>query len=224
MKKKEVIKLRSPVPHLRCGECLHFKGQVHANKGELCSKAGVRSGAAAPACFTPNFPEVLQDSSQLMSIMRLMQQFNPKQRRILATVLMAKPRKGVVFGQKVYFLAVGKNYLSNYLSGYVVGNTSTGSIVVMGDPDTKSRGKVFLGLFDGWEDLYTPSKFKLVKEALKAKGRIEDPDAPLMKSKKPITFDYEPPTIDSAFKKPSGKKKKGQVEGVDKKLARFVVV
>ncbi|MFO5128436.1 hypothetical protein RCK67_24520, partial [Salmonella enterica subsp. enterica serovar 1,4,[5],12:i:-] len=65
----------------------------------------------------------------------------------------------------------------------------------MGDPDNKRRGKAYLALFQDQDDLYDTASFAAHKKYLVGKGRVEDPESPLFKHRKPVTVDYEPPTI-----------------------------
>lgn len=197
-----------------CSECLHFKGIPLAGHDKVCSSEGVRASRPAPSCFTPNVTQLTQSSDQFAQIVGITQGLTRTQKRVLFGLLNTKMRK-IEFGVKVYFRAIGKDYLSNYLSGFVVTNTSRGGIVVMGDPDNKKRGRPYLAIFKSTEDLLTESEFKAKKKKLVAAGRLNDPQKVLLKSS--INVDYEPPTIDSTFEKTA---KKRYATDVDKIITR----
>lgn len=209
----------------RCSECLHFKTKPLSDKQEVCSKLGIRGRAIAPSCFTPDISKIAQTSDQLVQLTNLMQSFSPSEKRILFALLNSKKKK-VKFGTKIYFLAAGKDYLSNYVAGYVVGTTSRGEIMVMGDPDNRRRGKTYIAYFKSMEDLYTTKTFKIKRAELKKAGRIDDPNSPFKAKRRPISVDYEPPTIDQA---PVGerrikKRSSNRPQAVDKVLKRITVV
>lgn len=208
----------------RCSECLHFKTKPLSDKQEVCSKLGIRGRAIAPSCFTPDVSRVAQTSDQFVQLCSLLNSFSSSEKRILFALLNRKTKKAN-FGTKIYFLAAGKDYLSNYVAGYVIGTTSRGEIMVMGDPDNRRRGKSYIAYFKSMDDLYTTKMFKIKRAELKRTGRIDDPNSPFKAKRKSISIDYEPPTIDRA---PTGerkiKKKSGKPQAVDTVLKRITVV
>lgn len=208
MKKSDVISTgkvssKNLKAAMRCGECLHFKTKQHQDKGDLCKNEGVVASGIAPPCFTPDYTEIVQTSDALAQFSAMLQELGPKQRRILASVMMSKPGK-LPMGKKIYFLAAGKDYLSNYLAGWVVGYTSTREIVVFGDPDKHQRGNPFISFFKDESSVYTVKEFKAKKAKLVEKNRIEDPDQPLRKMRKVIPIEYEPPTVDTDWRQVKG--------------------
>lgn len=193
----------------KCGECLHHSKHPHSAKGDVCSKLGIRAVGIAPKCFTPDFTQLLGNSDQFVMVAALFSIYTSKQKRILLGMLRSKStKKHLDFGTKVYFRALGKDYLSNYLSGYVMGYTSSGELVISGSPEQKTRGKSFIFYMNDTESLLTHSEWKLKKRQLKEAGKILDPNSTI-KIKK--IDDYEPPTVDNAPKEwqdKQGKKKK----------------
>lgn len=220
MKKKDTVSTgkTSPLNHVnfKCGECLHFKKHAHSSKPDLCSKQGVRHYAAAPACFTPDVTEITTNSDQFVQIVSMFNDFSRPQQRILLGMLRGKVKVPYAFGQKLYFRALGKrDYLSNYLSGFVVGKTSSGDIILQGDPDKHRRGSLYTAILQPTTELLTLKQFKQRRQELKDAGKEMDPDQPLIKLKRVVEIDYEPPTLDGApaswfskTKEPDGKRSK----------------
>lgn len=200
----------------KCGECLHFKNVVHPTHKDLCCKQGVKTFAIAPQCFTPDVTQIAGNSDQFIQVATLFQSYTAKQQRILLAMLNRKiPKAKLAFGTKVIFHAMGKDYISNYLAGYVMGYTSSGDLIIGGSPDQKSRGKMFFAYMSDTDTLLNPKQWREKKEKLKAAGKIFDPSAVM--TKKALVND-EPPTIDSApkeWKEKKGKKKKSSFMPVD---------
>jgi hypothetical protein len=207
---------------MRCGECLHFNTKQHQDKGDLCKNEGVVAAGIAPPCFTPNYTKVIQSSDALVHLSTLMQELGHKERRILASVLMSKPGR-LPMGKKIYFLASGKDYLSNYLAGWVVGYTSAREIVVFGDPDKHQRGNPYIAFFKDESSVFTVKEFKQKRAALAAKNRVEDPDQPLKKIRKTIAIEYEPPTMDNAPAHWHNKSKAPKAKKGDSKIKEIVI-
>lgn len=185
----------------KCGECLHYKQHAHLNKQSVCDKLGVKHYTnAPPRCFTPDVSKLVPDSEALAQIALMFGALNSNQRRLLVFLLSTPRRKlKMEIGTKVYWRAVGGNYLSNYVSGYVLGATSTGQIIVAGSPEQRTRGAMYMAYFDNQDDLFTHSEFVKVRAELERKGNLVDPKKPLDK-KIIIDDDYTPPTLDSAPK------------------------
>lgn len=190
----------------RCGDCLHFKARANLRKEEVCSKLGVRATVVAPSCFTPDATQIVGNSEQMLQLANLFHNYTRKQRRILLSFLQQSSER-YKFGTKVYFLAAGKDYLSNYLSGYVVGIDSNKHIIVTGDPDNNKRGAGYLATFVDESSLLDVQEFEKKKEELFDKGRVNDPRKPLQELSTSIDISYEPPTLDK-FNASEGKKKK----------------
>lgn len=183
----------------KCGECLHFKKHTHASKPDVCANQGVRHYASAPTCFTPDVTALTTNSDQFVQIVSMFNDFNRTQQRILLGMLRGRPKSAYTFGQKLYFRAVGKrDYLSNYLSGYVVGTTSSGDIILQGDPDKNRRGNLYTAIMHPTTELLTLKQYKQRRQELKDEGKEMDPDQPLIKLKRVVDIDYEPPTLDGA--------------------------
>ena len=200
----------------RCGECLHFKQKARHDKEDICINLGVRSVGIAPSCFTPNVLEIASDENEMLQLAFLWNSFSYRKRRILTAILMSKP-KGRKFriGTKIYFRAVGKDYLSNYLAGYVLGYSSSGELMVSGSPDKNSKGNAYIAMFTSDNSVMTYKEFKIKKQELIKDGRIEDPKSPLLKIRKSMVVDYEPPTIDKSPTTEKVKKKKRIKDLVD---------
>lgn len=202
MKKKDVIDESTKVKSLKdapkCGECLHFKTHQHPSMQGLCQKQGIRPFALAPKCYTPDVAQIVASSDELLHYITFFNNLSLKQRRILVGMLKTK-KKQFAMGTKVYFKAMGKDYISNYLSGFFIGNTSSGELMVCGDPDRKKRGNMYIALFKDTDTLLTADQWQTKRLDLMNKGRIEDPDKPMKKFKKVVDpIAYEPPTMDSA--------------------------
>jgi hypothetical protein len=187
----------------KCAECLHFKQSPHRTNKEVCSKLGVRQFALAPKCFTPDYTRIVQNSDELVMLSILFGSKTPQQRKIMLGMLRAKPTgKKFRMGTKLYLKSSTREYISNYLCGYVVGYTSGNEIVIAGSPDLKSRGKMFFTYLRSESGLITQKEWEIKFKELRAKGRISDP---LLSKRRDITAkveqdEYEVPTIDKAPK------------------------
>jgi hypothetical protein len=180
----------------RCGECLHFKTHPHLSRKELCSKEGVRAYGVAPKCFTPDIPQIAQNSDQFVQLAAMFTNYTPKQKRILLGMLRMKDKPGLAFGTKVYFLSFGKDYLSNYLSGYVMGYTSSGELILSGSPEQKARGRSYIAYLNDTDNLLTAKQWRAKRAELQAANKVIDPQGMKVRGSK-VAQDGEPPTIDS---------------------------
>lgn len=186
----------------RCGECLHFSGHQHIHKVELCTKLGVRAIALAPAvCFTPDVTQLVGNSDQFVQLTALLDSYSTKQKRILMGLLIKRPNRigryrDLPLGTKVFFHGMGKDYISNYLSGYVVGATSSGELIISGSPDANTRGKSYIAYMTSSDNIMTITEWKLKRAELKAQGKVLDPQSKIMPSAKSVGD--QPVTIDSA--------------------------
>jgi hypothetical protein len=187
----------------KCGDCLHFKQTPHRTLKTVCCEAGVRSFALAPNCYTPDYTKVIHNADEFVAISTFFHSRTPQQKKILMGMLRQQPKgKKLRMGTRLYLNVGNRDYISNYLCGYVVGYTSGGDIVLAGAASTKASGRVFFAYLKGDESLFTHSEWKAKMQALLAKGRIQDPKAI---TKRDITADvkgntYEVPTIDAAPK------------------------
>lgn len=196
----------------RCGECLHYKQVAHPAHDDVCSKEGIKAVGIAPSCFTPDVTKIAKNSDQFVQVAAIINSYTPQERRILLGVLRSATakKKPFAFGMKLYF-HTGKDFISNYLCGWVMGYTSSGELIVSGSPDSKQRGKSFLAYLSSDADgLLTASQWKLKEQKLRATGKIYDPASAVVK-KASIAEDYEPPTIDRAPKEHEVKPKKPKV-------------
>lgn len=183
----------------RCGECLHFKNSCHPSFEKPCGNNGVKPFAIAPKCYSPNVAELLDSNSDNFAILaNLMNSFSTRQKRILQGLLRSQTqlkKTPFTFGTKVYFL-LGKDYLSNYICGYVLGIATSGDVMVVGDPDKKTRGKNCVSYLSA-ESLMTYSQFSTHRKNLISSGRINDPAAfkPIRRTR--VLDEYEPPNMDT---------------------------
>lgn len=184
----------------RCGACLHYKQHAHPSHGSVCSKLGVKHYGVAPRCFTPDVTQLADNNEDLASLALTFGTLSHKQRTIMLAILMSSTSKRPFpLGQKLYFRAVGADYISNYLSGYVMGYTSSKQVILAGSPEVTSRGKMYTAYLDS-KDLLLPTRWAKHRAMLSKAGRFVDPKHPLL-TKKKIDIDHEPPTIDKAPKK-----------------------
>jgi hypothetical protein len=183
----------------KCGECLHHAKHVHPTMKVVCSKNGVRTFAIAPKCFTPDVTQIANNSDTFVQLAALFSDYTPKQKRIMLALLRQKPitkfRKDMPFGTKVYFHGLGKDYISNYLSGYVMGVTSSGELIITGSPEQNTRGRSYMAYMPDADLLMNVKEWKVKKAELKASGRILDPQSLIMPKANP---EADPVTIDSA--------------------------
>jgi hypothetical protein len=193
--------------------------------GEICSKKGIRPFAIAPKCFTPDVTQIANNSDTFVQLAALFSDYTPREKRILLALLRQKPVKGkqirrdLSFGMKVYFHGMGKDYISNYLAGYVMGLTSNGELIITGSPEQNTRGRSYVAYMPDTTHLMTAKEWRVKKAALKEAGRILDPSSSIKPKAPPA--DYEPPTIDSApaswhDKQEALKKKRKTVDSVIK--------
>ncbi len=199
----------------KCSECLHHSKHAHPMFKEVCKNRGIKGIAIAPKCFTPDVSIIASNSDQFVQLAALVDGYTPRQKRILVALMKAKPiskkrfNKPVSFGTKMFFLAMGADYISNYLAGYAAGMTSTGELIITGSPDQNSRGRSYMAYMTDADNLMTPGEWKKKKAELRAAGRIFDPKMKEM----PKQQTEEVPTIDKApkdwYAKQDKKRKKG---------------
>jgi hypothetical protein len=185
----------------KCSECLHHKKHAHPQFREVCTNRGIKGIAIAPKCFTPDVSIIANNSDAFVQLATLLNEYTPREKRILIALMKQKPiskkkfTRPVVFGMKMFFLGMGADYISNYLAGYVMGLTSTGELILTGSPEQNTRGKSFMAYMTDDDDLMTPVEWKKKKADLKAKGRVYDPKTKEL----PRQTDGDiTPTLDSA--------------------------
>ena len=185
----------------KCGECLHFKQTCHPSHEDVCSKLGVRHFAIAPPCFTPDYTKVISNIDEFTTLSALFSSKTAQQKRILLGMLRQQPHgKKLPMGTCLYMNLRRREYIDNYVCGYVVGYTSSGQIVLAGSPDRNTRGRVYFAYLRDDGALISAAEWRKKFIALRDKGRITDPKN---LNKRDITAkvkedNYEVPSIDSA--------------------------
>jgi hypothetical protein len=134
--------------------------------------------------------------------------------------------KRLRLGTKVYFNLRNREYINNYVTGFVVGYTSSGEVVLAGSPERSKRGQVFFAYLQTDKSLFTPKEWKTRYSEMLQKGRLVDPTA---KNGVSITAalkedTYEVPSIDNAPKgegKEKVKKLNKRTSGTDELMFTF---
>jgi len=165
----------------------------------ICKLKGIRTFALAPKCFTPDITQIAGNSDSFAAIAMLFAEYTPRQKRILIGVLkqpQKKFKRELPFGTRVYFHGLGKDYISNYMSGMVAGTTSSGQLIITGSPDRNTRGRSYFAYMNDSDELMTAREWKVKKAELKAAGKILDPQSLVLPKGSPAP--NEPVTIDSA--------------------------
>ena len=200
----------------RCGECLHFSQSCHPHRDQVCSKLGVKHFGIAPQCFTADVTKIISNAEQFVVLASLFNSYSASQKRILLGMLRGnKTTKGIKtlkFGTKVY-LKTGKDVISSYYCGYVVGYTSSGELILTGNADRKSAGSAFFAYLKTQEGLLTSMEWKKKRAELYAKGQFDDTKNSRKQSLHDKYLDYEVPTIDSnpsMFEEPTDRRRKNR--------------
>lgn len=205
----------------RCGECLHFEHKAHTGHKDICKNQGVGKFAIAPSCYTPNITQLMANSDEFVALAAMLSNYSSSQKRILLGVLRQKSSKAkLAMGTKLYFHVMGKDYVSNYRCGYVIGYSSDGLLMVIGTPIQKARGKSMIAYFNDTDHVLTSAEWKKKHAELVEKGRIQDPT--INDFRKKTSADSETPTIDTApaswFDKQEKKARKGAKNGGMKEI------
>lgn len=212
---------------LRCGSCVHFKdGPAHPRHGDLCSELGVRDYATAPDCYSPAPILIVRASVDVEAIGKLLRHLSAEQMQAMGQLItnsaVSLAEESLKWGQPVYVNLGGGEFLTSYFKGYVIGMTRVAGegrqivphVYVSSDLTFEAENvpehRTLLRFMP--DSLFTPSKFRTIKENLIRQGKLESPKklhsphlAPLsnwlrdncpMPTSKPEL--YEPPTIDSA--------------------------
>ena len=223
MLKKDVLgkaSAKSLQEAFKCGECLHHKQKAHGGSGrdKPCKGLGIKAVAIAPSCFTPDVTRIAKNSDQFVQLASLVNSYTPSELRIMLAVVRGATNKKrqFRFGQKLYF-KFGRDYLNNYLCGYVMGYTSSSEIIVSGSPDRKTRGDSLLAYFMDDDGLMTGPQFKVKRKELQDANKFEDPKNQVI-PRGSVLDNYEPPSIDdrnAAMWKENAPKKRRRTDAVD---------
>ncbi len=200
---------------LRCGDCIHH-GKI-AKFERPCIQLGVQQFASAPDCFSPDVYQLTKHNAELLNQLGLLvRDFTQNQFRILSFTFKSiniMLRHGLKFGQPVYF-CLGKDYLSHYFKGYVIGASTDGQYIYITSHLKKSRSATLLTLYS--DSVLTVSTFKSKRKELLEANRLSLPSdtktdtqkiplialinarANINKPKKDVLADYTPPTLDNA--------------------------
>lgn len=188
----------------KCGECLHFASSCHPRKDSACNKQGIRAFAIAPGCFTPDVTAVVQNAEEFAVLSALISGWTTKQRRIFMAMLRGnktlKTSKStspqLKFGTKVY-IRMGRDVLTNYYCGYVVGYTTSGELIVGGNAHRQRAGKTFFAYLQTTEGVLSSKEWKIKRAELTAQGKLSDIRSSGTTGAYAKYADYEVPTIDS---------------------------
>lgn len=215
--KKDGIKkqTRASLPEtFKCGECLHFAQSKHRSHEDVCKNLGVRTFGIAPSCFTPDYTKVIGNTDEFVQLAALIADKTPQQRKIMMGILRQQPTgKKLKMGTQMFLNYRGRDYVSNYLRGYVVGYTSANEIVLCGSPEPSTRGRSFFAYLKSDQTLLTTKEWKDKMIDLRKRGRIQDPQGHVVRdiTAKVKEDNYEVPTIDNAPKEQEGKKAKSNL-------------
>lgn len=184
---------------LRCGDCMHLKGTKHPSFNERCAERGVKTGAVAPPCYTPNVTVFRRHSLDTFRILAaVIRSFSPQESRVLMGILHKSNRLekfGFNFLDKVYF-RLGDEYLNNFYSGYVLAVGIERTLLIIGAKQLENKRPMIAHLEA--DSVYSVDKFRRVKKRLVENGLLNDPETRRLKLPRTVDVDYEPPTIDSA--------------------------
>jgi hypothetical protein len=200
---------------LTCGMCLHFKSSAHRGKDDLCSKLGVRAFQPAPRCFTPDITKVIKSTDNFVALLTLLGEYSLRDLRILQAYLRSGVPDGFALGEEVYLNLRQREYVANYVRGFIVGRTSSGEIIIAGDPSNKTKGKIFFAYLKASTSILRAKEWRVTYRQLVERGRIEDPKVVGVPG---ITHEvkednYEVPTIDNAPVPPSPASSKKKAKG-----------
>lgn len=162
---------------LQCGSCLNLEYEKAFEKP--CAQLGkVCTSKACSSSYVPNVRLFAhnEDNSRIESLAHGIRGLSDTELQALAGVLLCEKktrRSGWSFYDKVYVRYQGsydRDYMSNFLVGHVV-YADKEFVRVIGN-----SGKMFLTLpneKDG-NTLYTPARFKLLREAMKTERHFVD--------------------------------------------------
>jgi hypothetical protein len=202
----------------RCGECLHYKKGPKVFD-ELCKDAGVEAIDKACPQFTPDTYRLVNlDDNFLRLLANAAKAAKPSQLRLLTYTLrnLAHIRDlGLRFGQVVYF-TLGKDYISHFFKGYVIGVDKADNRVHIAASLKNAKNRTFVIKYA--QDVLTVKQWKAKRSELREADRIISPAPSKKRSyalpdflddrgrvnykkfpwlRKTDDPSYEPPTIDS---------------------------
>jgi len=211
-----------------CSACVHFKsGPAHPKFTAVCSSLGVRDYALAPGeCFSPDPNHVARADIDIGAVGKMLRHLSSEQMQVFGHLVAQAAeleRTGLKFGQPVYVNlgngADGKDYLTSYFKGYVLGATQTpidsktavphvylASNVSVDEEAVEYR--TLLRMLPS--SVLTVKKFQQRSAELQKEGRLESkakgwkmPMGEWMKAGCPrptveMPNAYEPPTLDKA--------------------------
>ncbi len=211
-----------------CGQCVHFKnGPAHPKFSTICSTLGTRSYAEAPDCFSPDPAIIAKADVEVSEVGRLLRHLSAEQMVVIGHLMQQAAdlhEHNLKFGQPVYVqIGVakdGKDYLTSYFKGYVLGATLVkvssknyvphiylGSNLTL-DEEARPEHRSLLRMLPS--SILTKAQFQKKSQDLKAAGRLESKDTgwkmpfkEWLKAGGPqppaeIKGVYEPPTLDTA--------------------------
>jgi hypothetical protein len=203
LKSKKVIPIKSAQIARKCSDCLHF--QNVAKFEQPCKKMGIKGYSVAPDCFSPNvYALTKKNPDALFQLGVMLKDFDASDVRVLMSLLKLSvnldKHYNLRFGQPVFFCLGGRDYLSNYFRGFVIGaaNIGTMQLFVTSDMNRKQRGQpATVALMP--DSVLTVSAFKKRKAELIKAGKLNDPK-PLFNTTVPkeSPVEHVPPTLESA--------------------------
>lgn len=172
--------IENPSKALNCGSCVGLmREKVMPN---LCSELGRLPSSRACKQHVPDAFTLMQDNeSRILSMVDMglvFRRMSPNDLQILAALLMneRKTRKaGFYFMQKVYIRVAGnsgRNYLSNFVMGYVLDATKEQVRVV----SETSKTAVVLPNDKNSQSLYTAQQFAAIRREIGEGKKWVDPD------------------------------------------------
>jgi hypothetical protein len=182
---------------IKCGDCLHFAHSAHPAKGSKpCKDLGVVRYANAPVCYTPNVHAMKSLSQDTFSqLAYIVSSFTASDARTMVGLLRQQARlqrAGFSFLEKVY-LRVGLNFLGNYFSGYALGVSPTGEVLLVGTNYlARSKSSVVAQVLA--TSLIREPDFEKIRQELTKLGKLQQPEDRRAK----VTVEYEPPTFDTS--------------------------
>lgn len=204
---------------LKCGDCIFFKRKRPGQKVPCCQN-GIKQFASAQVCFSPDVSQVTSNLQAFGALLTAFSEFNAQQKRILLAMLKNESKlkaKAFTFGTQVYFALNLGEYVSDYVSAFVLGYTPDGQVIISGVPRANSLGNSFIA-FVNESSLISFADFEKIHSSLVAKGMVTNPDA-LNRLSLKKSYDIDSiPTIDTVV---SDCKKKKREDVYDKIVKVF---
>ena len=183
------MKIATKQPIVRCTDCLHYKGPRHADIQSPCSKLGVRPGAPAPDCYSPNTLALLPNSASLAKVVDLFSKLKEDQARIVAGCFVAASaleRTGFSLFQKLYFCVGSKDVLTDWRVGYLMCKERN-KLTLVSDLGKTTANTAIVDV----RLAQTQEQFVATKAKLLASGKV----VPASLANKAMQQDYEPVAI-----------------------------